>query len=107
MHQPVSAVHYAWIVSDRTVQVEAACSEVLLLATPAGEGTNTVLAGTVRGCGKQKTGAVVGLIYWAVGLPLAWWLAFKMHLGGTGLWIGMMGVPTALQMLLNGGIVHM
>lgn len=73
----------------------------------AGEGANTVLSGTIRGCGKQKVGALINMTYWTVGFPLAWWLGFKIHLSGTGLWIGLIGIPTALQMLLNGVIVYL
>lgn len=71
------------------------------------EGANTAFAGAVRGCGKQKLGALVGLVYWVCGLPLAYWLTFKLHLGAVGLWIGMVGIPAVLQTLLNGCILHM
>lgn len=71
-----------------------------------GEGANTVLAGVMRGCGRQQLGAAVSLVtYWAFGMPLAYVLAFKLDLGAMGLWIGLTGTAAA-QALLNGAIVY-
>ncbi|KAI3836137.1 hypothetical protein MKX03_028116, partial [Papaver bracteatum] len=53
-------------------------------------GLQVVLSGTVRGCGWQKIGAYVNLgSYYLVGNPSAVLLAFVLHVGGKGLWIGM------------------
>uniref|UniRef100_A0A7S3R462 Protein DETOXIFICATION n=1 Tax=Dunaliella tertiolecta TaxID=3047 RepID=A0A7S3R462_DUNTE len=55
-----------------------------------GEGANTVLAGVLRGCGRQKVGAIINLgMYWGVGLPFSCFLAFKCGLGAMGLWTGL------------------
>ncbi|CAL5445237.1 unnamed protein product [Camellia sinensis] len=49
-----------------------------------------VLSGTVRGCGRQKVGAFVNLgSYYIVGIPSAIVFAFVLHIGGKGLWFGM------------------
>lgn len=67
----------------------------------AGEGANTVLAGVMRGCGRQQLGAAVSLVtYWALGLPFACLLAFKLQMGALGLWVGLTGTA-GLQALLN------
>uniref|UniRef100_A0ACD5ZQ58 Uncharacterized protein n=1 Tax=Avena sativa TaxID=4498 RepID=A0ACD5ZQ58_AVESA len=59
-----------------------------------------VLSGIVRGCGRQKVGAYVNLgAYYVVGIPAALCFAFVYHLGGTGLWFGIM-CGVAMQMLL-------
>lgn len=48
-----------------------------------------VLSGTARGCGWQKIGAYINLgSYYLVGIPCAVLLAFVLHVGGKGLWLG-------------------
>ena len=43
-----------------------------------------MLAGVLRGCGRQKIGATINLaMYWGMGLPFACLLAFKVR-GGDG-----------------------
>ncbi|KAJ4713474.1 Protein DETOXIFICATION [Melia azedarach] len=53
------------------------------------DGLQCVLSGTARGCGWQKIGAYVNLgSYYLVGIPCAILLAFVLHVGGRGLWLG-------------------
>ncbi|GKV43328.1 hypothetical protein SLEP1_g50632 [Rubroshorea leprosula] len=53
------------------------------------DGLQCVLSGTVRGCGLQKIGAYINLgSYYLVGIPCAIVLAFVLHVGGKGLWLG-------------------
>lgn len=60
-----------------------------------------MLAGVMRGCGRQQLGAAVSLVtYWAMGLPLAYALAFKWKMGAVGLWVGLTGTA-GVQALLN------
>ncbi|XP_057868139.2 protein DETOXIFICATION 16-like [Cryptomeria japonica] len=48
-----------------------------------------ILSGVARGCGWQKVGAYVNLgAYYMVGIPVAFFLAFVLHIGGRGLWLG-------------------
>ncbi|QCD85415.1 multidrug resistance protein [Vigna unguiculata] len=48
-----------------------------------------VLSGTARGCGWQKKGAFINLgSYYLVGIPSAIFFSFVMHIGGKGLWLG-------------------
>ncbi|KAJ1392033.1 Multi antimicrobial extrusion protein [Sesbania bispinosa] len=55
------------------------------------DGLQCVLSGTARGCGWQKIGAFVNLgSYYLVGIPSAIVLAFVLHIGGKGLWLGIM-----------------
>ncbi|XP_076943503.1 protein DETOXIFICATION 16-like [Bidens hawaiensis] len=59
------------------------------------DGIMTVLSGFVRGCGSQKIGAYINLgSYYLIGIPLAVLLAFVLHVGGRGLWFG---IITALM----------
>ncbi|KAJ8510430.1 hypothetical protein OPV22_000864 [Ensete ventricosum] len=53
------------------------------------DGIQCVLSGVARGCGWQKIGALVNLgAYYIVGIPSAVLLAFVLHVGGKGLWMG-------------------
>ncbi|KAH7857071.1 hypothetical protein Vadar_008755 [Vaccinium darrowii] len=53
------------------------------------DGLQSVLSGSVRGCGWQKIGAFVNLgSYYLVGIPCAVLFAFVLHIGGMGLWLG-------------------
>jgi MATE family multidrug resistance protein len=50
-----------------------------------------VLQAALRGCGRQKTTAVVSILTWyAVALPLSFVLCFYGGLGVRGVWIGLM-----------------
>ncbi|KAA8541312.1 hypothetical protein F0562_025275 [Nyssa sinensis] len=53
------------------------------------DGLQCVLSGAIRGCGRQKIGAIINLgSYYLVGIPCAYLLAFVLHIGGKGLWLG-------------------
>lgn len=61
-----------------------------MLLALVGNGGNAVLAGLLRGCGRQIVGAAANFVAnWAVGLPLEIWLAFRLGLGARGLWVGL------------------
>ncbi len=67
-----------------------------------GEGANTVLAGIMRGCGRQKIGAIVNLVtYWVVGLPCAVGLAFYAEMGALGLWTGLACTASVQALLMT------
>ncbi|XVF70076.1 hypothetical protein PTKIN_Ptkin11bG0132500 [Pterospermum kingtungense] len=54
------------------------------------DGIQTVLQGAARGCGWQRIGAVINLgAYYLMGIPCSIILAFVCHLGGKGLWTGL------------------
>ncbi|KAF3514694.1 hypothetical protein F2Q69_00001623 [Brassica cretica] len=53
------------------------------------DSVQSVFSGVARGCGWQKIGAFVNLgSYYFVGVPLGLLLGFHFHLGGRGLWLG-------------------
>ncbi|KAJ1382918.1 Multi antimicrobial extrusion protein [Sesbania bispinosa] len=53
------------------------------------DGFQCVLSGAARGCGWQKLCAVINLgAYYVVGIPSAILFAFVFHIGGMGLWMG-------------------
>ncbi|CAN6582217.1 unnamed protein product [Malus baccata var. baccata] len=53
------------------------------------DGFQCVLSGAARGCGWQNLCVAINLIaYYAVGIPTAVVFAFVLHIGGMGLWMG-------------------
>ncbi|EPS72994.1 hypothetical protein M569_01755 [Genlisea aurea] len=72
-------------------EVVSYVSEMMIFVAIANiaDGVLSVLNGIARGCGWQKIGAVVNLAaFYIVGIPLGGALAFLCHLGGKGLWTG-------------------
>ncbi|KAK8462015.1 hypothetical protein SEVIR_1G130200v4 [Setaria viridis] len=67
------------------------------------DGLQCVLSGVVRGCGRQKAGAFINLAaYYLAGIPSAFVFAFVWHLGGMGLWFGIMcGLVVQMLQLLS------
>ncbi|KAK7847201.1 protein detoxification 15 [Quercus suber] len=66
------------------------------------DGLQSVLSGAARGCGWQKIGAFVNLgAYYLAGIPVAILLAFVFHIGGKGLWMGII-VALIVQALCLG-----
>ncbi|KAI3733897.1 hypothetical protein L6452_13355 [Arctium lappa] len=53
------------------------------------DGFQCVLSGAAKGCGWQNTCAIINLgAYYVVGIPCALLFAFILHVGGMGLWLG-------------------
>jgi MATE family multidrug resistance protein len=53
------------------------------------DSTQVVGAGILRGMGRTRATAVFNLLgYYAIGLPLGWWLTFRRGLGLAGIWWG-------------------
>lgn len=49
-----------------------------------------ILSGVSRGCGWQHLAMFINLgTFYLIGMPIAWLLAFKLHLYAKGLWIGL------------------
>ncbi|KAK4485564.1 hypothetical protein RD792_008207 [Penstemon davidsonii] len=79
-------------------------SEMMLLiaVTNLVDGLLSVLNGIARGCGWQKIGAIVNLAsFYIIGIPLGVFLAFVLHLGGKGLWIGIIAAVFAQTIFLS------
>lgn len=54
------------------------------------DGVQITANGALRGAGDTHTGLIVQLAgYWAIALPLGYYLGFHRHLGPAGLWIGL------------------
>ncbi|GAB4817791.1 hypothetical protein N2152v2_004837 [Parachlorella kessleri] len=80
---------YVFTDVKEVIDTTAAVLPVLALSL-FGDGMNCVLSGVLRGAGRQGLGAALNIsTFWCMGLPLAGLLAFKAHLGITGLWAGL------------------
>ncbi|KAJ0971599.1 hypothetical protein J5N97_019558 [Dioscorea zingiberensis] len=66
------------------------------------DATQSVLLGTIRGCGQQKLGVVVNLgAFYMIGLPCSVVFAFLSHLKAKGLWLGIIcGLFTQVLFIL-------
>ncbi|KAK4843064.1 hypothetical protein QYF36_003486 [Acer negundo] len=79
---------YAYSNEIQVVKYIASMMPILALSNFL-DGLQCVLSGTARGCGWQKIGAFINLgSYYLVGIPAAIVLAFVLHIGGKGLWLG-------------------
>lgn len=66
------------------------------------DGTQAVTAGILRGSGDTRVPMLVNLGgFWAVGIPLGLWLAFRTTLGPVGLWWGLAGGLVAVAVVLS------
>jgi MATE family multidrug resistance protein len=67
------------------------------------DGLQVVALSALRGLGDVRQPAVlVALAYWGIALPLAGLLAFGLHLGPTGIWIGLAaGLASAAATLIR------
>ncbi len=74
-------------------QVVAQAGTLLLIAAlfQVSDGIQVVGLGALRGLEDVKVPSVVALLaYWAVALPLGYFLGFKLHLGAPGVWLGLL-----------------
>uniref|UniRef100_A0A803MIJ4 Multidrug and toxic compound extrusion protein n=2 Tax=Chenopodium quinoa TaxID=63459 RepID=A0A803MIJ4_CHEQI len=79
---------YAYSNEEEVVKYVAVMMPILAISNLL-DGIQSVLSGIVRGCGRQKIGALINLgSYYIVGIPFAVLLAFVLHVGGKGLWLG-------------------
>lgn len=54
------------------------------------DGLQITATGALRGAGNTHAGLIVQLVgYWIIGLPVGYVLAFRMHHGAVGLWLGL------------------
>lgn len=86
--------------NDKQVALYTARLMPILAASTLFDCLQCVLSGVVRGCGRQKMGAFINVAaFYIVGIPVASVFAFVRHLGGMGLWFGIL-CGVAVQMIL-------
>ena len=85
-------------------QVAAFAAQLLLLAAvfQFSDGIQVTANGALRGL-KDTTApmAITTLAYWGIGMPVGWWLAFRVGLGARGMWIGLIAGLTVAALLLS------
>lgn len=65
------------------------------------DGLQCVAGGALRGAGDTKSSLYASIAaHWVIGLPLAWWLAFRVGWGVDGLWWGVTASLTAAGLVL-------
>ena len=80
----------AFYLSDASVIALAATLLPIAGAFQIADGLQVVGGGLMRGMGKPTVGVIVNLIgFYAIGLPLAWLLAFPLGYGLIGIWWGL------------------
>jgi MATE family multidrug resistance protein len=54
------------------------------------DGFQVVATGALRGAGDTRTPMLANLVgHWLLGLPVGWWLCFRMEWGAPGIWTGL------------------
>ncbi len=75
------------------VEVIAMASPLIIIAGlfQLSDGAQVVCAGALRGLEDVKIPSLfIFIAYWIIGLPLGYWLGFKMGFGANGIWMGLL-----------------
>ncbi|KAJ4838979.1 Protein DETOXIFICATION 16 [Turnera subulata] len=92
---------YAYSNEKQVVKYVAAMLPIIAISNFL-DGFQSVLSGIVRGCGWQTIGAYINLgSYYVVGFPSGVLLAFVLHIGGKGLWLGIICALTVQVVCLS------
>ncbi len=71
------------------------------------DGIQVAASGALRGLKDTMVPMLVTAIaYWGAGMPLGWYLAFKLGLGAAGMWMGMVAGLSVAAVLLAGRFLH-
>ncbi|MFN3198625.1 MAG: MATE family efflux transporter [Bradymonadia bacterium] len=92
----------AWLLTDKGHVVQVAIPLLHVAALfQVSDGLQAVGAGAWRGLGRTRAPMIMNLVgHWAVGFPLAMWLAYGTTEGPRGLWWGLTAGLTAVALLL-------
>ncbi len=96
----------AWVVGWYTTDTEVIPLAISLLMIAAifqfPDGIQAAAGGALRGYKDTRIPMVYTVIaYWIVGMPLGWWLTFRMEWGAAGMWTGMIAGLTVAAWLLG------
>jgi len=92
---------------DATVIALAARLLVLAGLFQFSDGIQVAANGALRGLKDTRVPMAITLFaYWCVGMPLAWWLAFRHGLGARGVWMGLTAGLSVAALLLFARFRH-
>jgi len=88
---------------NKEVQMMAAMLLLFAAIFQISDSTQAISAGLLRGIKDVKTPTVlIGIAYWAIGIPVGYLLAFRAGLGASGMWMGLiLGLTFASLFLLT------
>ena len=84
--------------------VSTLTSSLLIIAAifQISDATQAIGVGLLRGIKDVKAPTVfVGIAYWLIGIPVGYFLAFRLNMGASGIWVGFVTGLTASSVLLN------
>ena len=95
--------HLARVITDKPDVITAAAPLVVVAAVfQLSDGVQGIAAGALRGAGDTRFALVANLVgHYAIGLPVAVLLGFRLGLGGRGLWWGLCAGLTAVAAALT------
>ncbi|MDO7848161.1 MATE family efflux transporter [Hymenobacter sp. M29] len=99
----VATRHVAPLLYSHDPAVVAQAATLLLIAAlfQVSDGLQVMGLGALRGLEDVKVPSVVALLaYWAVALPLGYFLGFRLHLGAPGVWIGLLAGLSIVAVVL-------
>lgn len=88
----------------RNTEVAAVASSLLVFAAlfQISDATQSIGVGLLRGIKDVKLPtAFVAIAYWLIGIPIGYFLSFKLNMGASGIWLGFVVGLTASSILLN------
>jgi MATE family multidrug resistance protein len=90
MFWTVPGVVAGWYTNDAEVVAMSASLLVIAAFFQLFDGIQAVATGALRGLGDTRTPMVAHIVcYWAIGLPVGWWLTYPMGWGARGFWVGL------------------
>ena len=86
---------------DATVAAYAAQLLLLAAAFQFSDGIQVTANGALRGLKDTTIPMIITTVaYWGIGMPLGWWLTFRVGFGARGMWIGLIAGLSVAALLL-------
>ncbi|WP_033410903.1 MATE family efflux transporter [Segetibacter koreensis] len=92
------------VLFTNNAEVAAVSSSLLIFAAlfQISDATQSIGVGLLRGIRDVKLPtAFVAIAYWLIGIPIGYFLSFKLKMGASGIWLGFVTGLTASSILLN------